>query len=625
MNGEELPLIFQEFFVDSSFQPALDDTYTFEKVFQAGDTTGIFQFEWSGMRRFLIQLKADNINDLVAMNALYRPWPMEFIPNYIKRKHGEEKVSYMTEELASSIRHKYDEDMVQEEKRKLEEDLKPILDTTYGIAVYQEQLMFLVQAMAGFSIAEADLLRRWVGKKKKDIIEQLKKEFMERWAKYRQYTPETTRRVYEKMIEPAASYSFNKSHSVCYAVIAYQTAYLKAHYPVPFYAALIRSVEEDTETMSNFIAETQQHGIEVKTPNINESFNHVAAIQDHIRLWFISIKGIGSDVGEQIQEERKTNGNFDSLEDFLKRCQHIINKKSLEWLIKSWSLDQFYDRKTLRDNSTTLLEWAKKTQAAAWWLFGDSAIATQLEIKQTKQATHMEKLMMEQDAFKTFVSWHPLDWLYPYLKKYSFISTIEKTDYTWPFTVVWYIKNIQRAKKKWFFVRVEDITDSIEFFVKDIVDLQKYDIIYLSWQKNNRISIEKIVKTSRDILVQDAQSANKYNKEQTVMKVKVSRLSESIVDQTINNQEENPKLVAQEIEKSNIWSIPESNTTHKKVQSETNIFVLPDSLGAIKKIAAIIKENPGDINITIGSLSYKTNTKWRDMIQKLLHKDYQAW
>jgi DNA polymerase III subunit alpha len=142
-------------------------------------------------------------------------------------------------------------------------------------------------------------------------------------------------------------------------MIAYQTAYLKAHYPVEFYAALIRSVEEDTDELSNYINEAQVHGITVLSPNINTSFNHVAAIKKEVRLWFFCIRGLWLEIGEFIQKERQTNGKFSSLEDVLKRCQQVINKKSLEWLIKSWALDDFWDRKTMLENTETLLQWTK--------------------------------------------------------------------------------------------------------------------------------------------------------------------------------------------------------------------------------------------------------------------------
>jgi DNA polymerase-3 subunit alpha len=303
--GEPLPEMFQQFLDTMSFDPPLDDEYTYEKVFKQGDTTGIFQFESAGMRRFLIQLEPTKIDNIVAMAALYRPGPMEFIPAYIERRHGREEIEYLYPDLREELTRKYGAEVAEEERRKLIEDLDPIMKDTYGIAVYQEQLMFLVQAMAGFSLGEADLLRRGVGKKKKEIIEQLKKEFIEKGAEFRGYKPETTKQIYEKMIEPAASYSFNKSHAVCYAFIAYQTAYLKAHYPLEFYAALIRSVEEDTDTQSFYISEIQYHGIAVLAPDVNVSFNHVAAIDEAIRIGFMSIKGVGFDTGEFIQQERK--------------------------------------------------------------------------------------------------------------------------------------------------------------------------------------------------------------------------------------------------------------------------------------------------------------------------------
>jgi DNA polymerase-3 subunit alpha len=209
---------------------------------------------------------------------------MEFIPAYIERRHGREEIEYLYPDLKEVLTRKYGAEVTSQEREKLIEDLHPIMKDTYGIAVYQEQLLFLVQAMAGFSLGEADVLRRGIGKKKKEVIEQMKKEFITRSAAFREYKPETAKEIYERMIEPAASYSFNKSHAVCYALIAYQTAYLKAHYPIEFYAALIRSVEEDTDTQSFYISEIQQHGITILPPDVNISFNHVAALDDSIRL-----------------------------------------------------------------------------------------------------------------------------------------------------------------------------------------------------------------------------------------------------------------------------------------------------------------------------------------------------
>ncbi|AHB41170.1 hypothetical protein P148_SR1C00001G0375 [candidate division SR1 bacterium RAAC1_SR1_1] len=579
--GTILDPMFAYFMENMSFLPPIDDDETFKKVFQIGDTTGIFQFESEGMRMFLIKLEADRIDDLVAMNALYRPGPMEFIPNYIARKKGEEPISYMHQELRAELTKKYSQEVAEAENQKLIQDLGPIMDLTYGIAVYQEQLMFLVQAMAGFSLGEADLLRRGVGKKKKEVIEQLKKEFVKRCEEYKEYKRETSQYIYEKMIEPAASYSFNKSHSVCYAMIAYQTAYLKAHFPVEFYAALIRSVEEDTDELSNYINETQSHGITVRSPNINTSFNHVAAIKNEVRLGFFCIKGLGLEIGESIQKERQTNGKFLSLEDVLKRCQHVINKKSLEGLIKSGALDEFGDRKTMLENSETLLQRSKSSQQMGGGLFGMTDIQNKITYKTTYETSFMEKLMMDQEVFKSFVSGHPLDGLYYYIKKFSFISQFKgKEKITGTFIIVGYIRNIQRAKKKGFFVEIEDISGKIEIFMKDTVDFKKFDIIIVHIFKGRSVSIEKIIRTSRDLLIQ--QAGGKYDPEITVIKAKILRIGNDKAE--IKNEKLPPIVVSK----------PEN-------KSQDGIFPIPDNMEKIQQLSLIIKTHPGQQKLIIGT------------------------
>ncbi len=602
-NNEELPKIFKDFFVDTSFQPPLEDPFTFQKVFQTGDTTGIFQFESNGMRKFLIKLKADSINDLVAMNALYRPWPMEFIPSYIARKNWEEPVSYMNEELRKILVEKYGEEETDKENIKLIEDLSPIMNLTYGIAVYQEQLMFLVQSMAWFSLAEADLLRRWIGKKKKEIIEQLKKEFTKRAKEYRDYKKETAIYIYEKMIEPAAAYSFNKSHSVCYAMIAYQTAYLKTYYPVPFYASLIRSVEEDSDEMSVYVYEAQNQGIVVLSPNINHSFNHVAALEDTIRLWFFSIKGLWRDIGETIQKEREQQGKYTNLEDFLKRCSHIINKKSLEGLIKSWALDDFEDRKILLANTETLLERAKSSKTTSSWLFGMMDMATKITLKSETKSTMMERLFMEYEVFKVFVSANPLDGLYPYIKKCNFISQFKEKESFGNFVIIGYIKNIQRAKKKWFFIQIEDISGNIEFFVREVLDFKKFDILIITWFKGKSLTIEKIVKVDREHLVR--QAGGKYDPEITVVKAKAMRMK-PVEEQPQENEQQNT-LVAEEND------IP--------VYTPQTDFNLPENAQKIQQLITIIQTHPGDQEITISGRKLLLNeqgiTKVRDLFDHI--------
>jgi len=599
-----LPEMFTRFFEDTSFQPPLEDPFTFQKVFQVGNTTGIFQFESSGMRKFLIKLKADSINDLVAMNALYRPWPMEFIPNYIARKNWEEPIEYMSNELKNLLIEKYSEEEMDNENMKLVEDLSPIMNLTYGIAVYQEQLMFLVQSMAGFSLAEADLLRRWVGKKKKEIIEQIKKDFVKKSKEYRNYKKETAIYVYEKMIEPAAAYSFNKSHSVCYAMIAYQTAYLKAYYPVEFYASLIRSVEEDTDELSIYIYEAQNQWIPVLPPNINHSFNHVAAIGNEIRLWFFCIKWLWLEIGEVIQKERENNGIYQTLEDFIKRCTSIINKKSTEWLIKSWAFDNFGDRGVLLANSETILEWAKKSKDAGGGLFGMMEMSTKITFKPWPTTTMMERLMLEYEVFKVFVSGNPLDWLYTYIKRYNFISQFKEKENFWSLVIVGYIKNIQRAKKKWFFIQIEDISGTTEIFVREVLDFKKFDILVITGFKGRSISIEKIVKVSREQLIRQAWS--KYDQEITVVKAKALRWQSVPIDDKTTVLENKRETAREEI-------LPTS--PHQKT-----IYSLPDSAQKINEIITIVQTHIGDQEITINDRIFSLNEDGINKIRILLDK-----
>ena len=568
---EKIPEMFEEFLETMSLDIPIDDKETYQSVFQQWDTTWIFQFESAWMRRYLIELIPEKIDNLVAMNALYRPWPMEFIPSYINRRLWKEEIEYMYPDLKIELTRKYWAAVAEEERKKLIEDLDPFLKETYWIAVYQEQLMFLVQAMAWFSLWEADLLRRGVWKKKKYVIEQLKKEFIERWASFHGYKPETTTQIYEKMIEPAASYSFNKSHSVCYAMIAYQTAYLKVHYPVEFSAALIRSVEEDTDTQSFYFSEIQQRWIEILQPDVNISFNHVAAIDDSVRIWFISIKWVWFDTWEEIQEERKRWWKYTSLEDFCKRCSKVLNRKSLEWLIKAWALDQFEDRKVLRNNINVIINRISNSANASQGLFWD--LENKIPLKKVEKSTLMERLMMEQEVFKTFVSWNPLDWLYKLIKKKTFLSNIkDKTD-VWNFEIVWYIKDIRRAKKKWFFITIEDISDNFDIFLSETYWLQKFDLVIVSWWKKNRIQISKVVKTSREKLKELAWGS--YDENDTVSAVKKARAWEQ---QQLNIERIKAEIAAQnekmvEGNKENLTKISSDNVQNNLLEEWENLEI----------------------------------------------------
>ncbi len=412
------------------------------KIFAAWDTTWVFQFESDGMRKYLKDLAPDNFEDLIAMVSLYRPGPLAYIPTYIERKYWREEIKYMTDDLIEILKWEWlNDDEIELQKSKLEEDLKKILDVTYGIAVYQEQLMFIVQYMAWFSLWEADLLRRWVGKKKLDVIEALKKEFIQKWIEYRQYHPKVTEYIYTEMIQPAANYSFNKSHAACYAFIAYQTAYLKAYYRTEFLTSVMVSDEENMERIVMEVWECESNGISILPPDVQGSMKHFTYIDNEtIRFGLKAIKWIWDGPINKIIEARSTpllgkegqgvvwgDVPFKDLQDFVEKCgKEVINKKSLEALIKSWAMDSFGNRWQMWASIQTLIQFARKDEkekqtsqiglfAAMWEEFEDKLV---LEEKYN-EFTFEETLKWEKEMIGFGVSGHALDGLKSYCQRRS--------------------------------------------------------------------------------------------------------------------------------------------------------------------------------------------------------------
>lgn len=397
----------------------LNDQKVFD-VFSAGDTTWVFQFESDGMRKYLRDLKPNVFEDLIAMVSLYRPGPLAYIPNFIDRKYGREEIKYMTDDLHDiMIEAGYSEETIEEQKNKLEDDLKQILDVSYGIAVYQEQLMFIVQYMAGFSLGEADLLRRWVGKKKIEVVEALKKEFIIRSESYKQYKPEVSRYIYEEMIQPAANYSFNKSHAACYALIAYQTAYLKAYYQTEFLTSIMVSDEENMERIVMEVGECQYKWMNVLPPSVQESMKHFTYIDDkNIRFWFKAIKWIwDGPINTIIATREKLGRSFDSLEEFIETCgTEVINKRSLEALIMSGAMDTLWSRAAMFKSIPDMIKFCKKDihkkQTSQIWLFDDSdEFEDILELVETDEFSFEETLAWEKEMIWFSVSGHALDGL----------------------------------------------------------------------------------------------------------------------------------------------------------------------------------------------------------------------
>ena len=377
----------------------LDDLKTYQ-LFQRGETTGTFQFESVGMQKYLRQLKPDKFEDLIAMNALYRPGPMEYIPTFINRKHGREPIKY---DLSAT---------------------EEFLAETYGITVYQEQVMLLSQKLAGFSKGDADVLRKAMGKKQKAVLDKMKDKFVE-GCKKNGHAPETCEKIWTDW-EAFAQYAFNKSHSTCYSLVAYHTAYLKANYPAEYMAAVLTHSQSNLENVTFFIEECRNLGIKVLGPHVNESGIYFAVNKDgEIRFGLGAIKGAGDSAVEAIIQEREANGLFVDIFDFAKRLtQRSVNKKTFECLALSGAFDCFtgvHRRQYVfaKDGEVNLLEkaikYAAKTQqdeqSAQVSLFGGSSglVMPKPKIDYIEPFTEIEKLNLEKEVVGIYISGHPLD------------------------------------------------------------------------------------------------------------------------------------------------------------------------------------------------------------------------
>ncbi|MEK7555338.1 MAG: DNA polymerase III subunit alpha [Patescibacteria group bacterium] len=366
----------------------LDDQKTF-KLLRDGDTTAVFQLESSGMRRYLKQLKPTEFEDIIAMVSLYRPGPMELIPQYIKRKHKLEKVSYL---------HK---------------KLEPILKNTYGIGVYQEQMMKIARDLAGFTLAEADTLRKAIGKKIKSLLDSQKEKLIDGMLK-NGFDKITAEKVWE-LFPPFARYGFNRSHGACYALIGYQTAYLKAHYPIEFATSLLNSDSGDIERMSFLISEMKKSKIDVLPPDINRSFADFTPEGKKIRFGLLAIKNVGVAIVDAIIQERQRGGPFEEILNFINRIKHKdLNKKSLESLTKAGVFDSFgIDRNSLLASIEEILSFIqnmKKSQMSLQsGLFGANFSNGSLKLKDAPLATNKEKLLWEKELLGLYLSDHPLN------------------------------------------------------------------------------------------------------------------------------------------------------------------------------------------------------------------------
>ncbi|MFC1612547.1 DNA polymerase III subunit alpha [Patescibacteria group bacterium] len=431
----------------------LDDKKTFELLARA-ETTGVFQLESAGMKRYIKELKPTELEDIIAMVALYRPGPMQFIESFINRKHGREKIEYMHPSMENALKN------------------------TYGIPVYQEQVMQVAKDMAGFTGGEADTLRKAMGKKIAKLMAQMKIKFIDGAVK-NGVEKKLAVAIFQKL-EDFAAYGFNRSHAACYAMISYRTAYLKANWPNSFMAALLNSDSGNMDRTTIEVEECKHIGLEVLPPDINESFPRFAVVPktNKIRFGLEAIKNVGSDIVEAVIAERKKNGKFDSLEDFLERVQHKnLNKKSLEAFVKCGAMDSLGKRGEMLENMPKMLDFNREIrevqETAHNSLFGAGGIDLSRPTLKMEPAEPVDKKMRltwEKELLGLYVSAHPFTDALPLVRDLITPSDElpEKKDGNWVNVsgVISIIKKKKTRKGEMNpFVTIQDLKGSFELLV----------------------------------------------------------------------------------------------------------------------------------------------------------------
>lgn len=488
-NALKLIKKFHNIEIDISHLP-LDDKETY-KLLRKAETTGVFQLESEGMKRYLKELKPAQFEDIIAMVALYRPGPMEFIPDYIARKNKTKKISY------------------------LHPKLEKILKETYGTILYQEQVMKIAQELCGFTLGEADILRKAIGKKIRKLLINQKEKFIK--GAIEKGIKETIIKKIWNWIEPFARYSFNKSHATAYAMIAYETAYLKSRYPVEFMAVLMNSEQKNIDKLKIALEEAKKMGINVLPPDINESKSKFTVIDKNtIRFGLNAIKNVGHNVAEKITEERKKEGPCMSIETFIERMPaEVLNKKSIESLIKSGAFDKLGERGKLLFNLEKLLEFAKDSQRKKINCDGslfslmsknskNSNLANCLRLDNPeKPMTEEEKIIWEKELLGVFVSSHPLENLKEKIKNAFSINSIDLNSPIGFIKIAGVVSKIKKITTKqeraMLFLEIEDLTGKIEVLIfpdtleKNSILFQENKVLEIKGRISSRDNIPKII------------------------------------------------------------------------------------------------------------------------------------
>ena len=518
---------------------SLDDSKTYE-IFKNGKTKGIFQFSSEGMRAHLKNLKPDKFDDLIAMNALYRPGPMEYIPNYIKRKHGKEEIEYDLPEM------------------------EDFLSNTYGITVYQEQVMLLSQKLAGFSKGDADMLRKGMGKKIKSVLDKLKPKFFDGCEK-NGFDIKVVEKIWTDW-EAFASYAFNKSHSTCYALIAYHTAYLKAHYPAELMAAILTNHMKDIKDITLYMEECKAMGVKVLGPDVNESFFKFAVNKEgEVRFGLGAIKGVGEGAVNAIVEERKENGNYVSFSDFVSRVDlRSANKRTLESLAYSGGFDsfginrsQYFEQENEQSYIEKMIKFGNKIQDAKnsnqFNMFGetsDSIIKPPVVVECHEWDT-MDLLSKEKEVVGIYLSGHPLDdfrfeidnFSNSNLSKLSDLQKLENKELRLSGVVIDVEHKETQKGKKFGILHMEDYHGAYKFFLfgDDYIKFKSFLtptwLIYITGRVKKKFYNDDLEFkiTSISLLSELIDSEVR----DVTIKLELNSLTESIVEKTVEIVEKN--------------------------------------------------------------------------------------
>ena len=528
------------------------------------------------MKRYLKELKPSVFDDIIAMVALYRPGPMQFIDSFIKRKHGEEEITYLHPKMEGA------------------------LSSTYGILVYQEQFMQISKDLAGFTGGQADTLRKAVGKKIMEMMRKVKPEFIEGAIEH----SGADRALMEKFwaqLEEFANYCFNKSHAACYGLIAYWTAYLKAHYPDAFMAALMTSDADDIDRLAIEIGECRHVGIEVLPPDINESYPEFAVVpgKNQIRFGMNAIKNVGSGAVEDILRARE-EGHFNTLEDIFTRINpRVVNRKALESLVKAGALDGFSDRSTLLENMDSLLAFASRIQkermAGQVGLFADEMVEEMTPKIYLENATitynKQEQLKWERDLLGLYLSEHPLKTFETYLAELTMPISTLKPEMDGKAVVVGGAivdkREITTKKgQKMAFVRIADLQSELEVILFPSVYQQTIGI----WERDKVVMIKGKINSkdrdtgeigqeikiladeAREITVEQAEAYQPRGKSVKVPSVRKSKNTKST--ETIKNNKIEERLYLRLRDSSNQTQLTKLKNIIDKNQGKTDVVLV---------------------------------------------------